>query len=163
MQSGDHLLLDSYLRLRDWTNISCYHAYMSNLQTLKLVAGCVLQKNGKYLLVQEKLPKAYGKWNLPAGHVDPGESTVDAAVREVQEETGFIVEVDTEVFSESIPEREREFHIFAAQIIGGALSVQPEEILDAQWFSIDEIYQLQKDGQLRSDWMVKAIENSRAE
>ena len=136
---------------------------MSNPQTLKLVAGCILQKDGKYLLVQEKLPKAYGKWNLPAGHVDPGESTVNAAVREVQEETGLTVEVNKEVFSEAIPERGREFHIFTAQIVGGALSVQPEEILDAQWFSMDEIYQLQKADQLRSEWMVTAIENSRAE
>lgn len=133
---------------------------MPNSQTLKLVAGCILQKDGKYLLVQEKLPKAYGKWNLPAGHVDPGESTVEAAVREAQEETGLTVKVDKEVFSETIPERDREFHIFAAHIIGGSLSVQPDEILDAQWFSIDEIYQLQKNQQLRSEWMVKAIENS---
>lgn len=135
---------------------------MSNPQTLKLVAGCILQKDGKFLLVQEKLPKAYGKWNLPAGHVDPGESTVDAAVREVQEETGLIVEAGKEVFSEAIPERDREFHIFTAQIVGGTLSVQPEEILDAQWFSMDEIYQFQKDQQLRSEWMVRAIENGRA-
>jgi len=133
---------------------------MSNRQTLKLVAGCILQKDGKYLLVQEKLPKAYGKWNLPAGHVDPGESTVDAAVREVKEETGLTVIAGKEVFFEAIPEREREFHIFTAQIVGGTLSVAPEEILDAQWFSIDEIYQLQKDDQLRSEWMVRAIENS---
>ncbi|HSW74725.1 MAG TPA: NUDIX hydrolase [Candidatus Saccharimonadales bacterium] len=134
---------------------------MSNSQTLKLVAGCLLQKDGKYLLVQEKLPKVYGKWNLPAGHVDPGESTINAAVREVEEETGLVVVADKEIFSEAIPEREREFHIFTAHIVGGALSVQPEEILDAQWFSLDEIYQLQKDDQLRSEWMVRAIENSR--
>jgi len=133
---------------------------MSDRQTLKLVAGCILQKDGKYLLVQEKLPKAYGKWNLPAGHVDPGEPTAIAAVREVKEETGLVVIADKEVFSEAIPEREREFHIFTAQVVGGTLSVAPEEILDAQWFSLDEIYQLQKDDQLRSEWMVRAIENS---
>jgi 8-oxo-dGTP pyrophosphatase MutT (NUDIX family) len=136
---------------------------MSNSRTLKLVAGCILQKDGKYLLVQEKLPKAYGKWNLPAGHVDLGESIADAAVREVQEETGLAVLADKEVFSEAIPERDREFHIFTAQIIGGTLVIQPDEILDAQWFSLDEIYQLQKDDQLRSEWMVRAIESSRGE
>lgn len=134
---------------------------MSNSRTLKLVAGCILQRDGKYLLVQEKLPKAYGKWNLPAGHVDPGESTVDAAIREVKEETGLVVMTDKEIFSEVIPERDREFHIFTAQVVGGTLVVQPDEIMDAQWFSLDEIYQLQKDDQLRSEWMVRAIENSR--
>ncbi len=133
---------------------------MSNPQTLKHIAGCILQKDGKYLLVQEKRPDVYGKWNLPAGHVDPGEAIIDAAVREVREETGLTVVAGKEVFSESLPERGREFHIFTAQITSGTLSVQPEEILDAQWFSLDEIYQLQKDDQLRSEWMVKAIENS---
>ena len=133
---------------------------MTESQTLKLVVGCILQEEGRYLLVQEKLPKAYGKWNLPAGHVDPGESTVHAAVREVKEETGLVVTADKEVFSEAIPERDREFHIFTAQIVGGTLIVQPDEIMDAQWFSLDEIYQLQKDDQLRSEWMVRAIENS---
>lgn len=136
---------------------------MPNPQTLKLVAGCILQKDGKYLLVQEHLPKAYGKWNLPAGHVDPGESTVNAAVREVKEETGLVVIADKEVFSEAIPERDREFHIFTAQIVGSTLVVQPDEIMDAQWFGLDEIYQLQKEDQLRSEWMVRAIESSRGE
>ena len=120
-----------------------------------------MQENDTYLLVQEKFEKAYGKWNLPAGHVDPGETVAQAAVREVQEETGLIVVTDHEVFSEAIPEREREFHIFTAQIAAGTLKVHPDEIMDARWFTLDQIYQLQKDGHLRSDWMVKAIENSR--
>lgn len=34
-----------------------------------------------------------GRWRLPKGHVDPGESTEEAAVREVAEEAGVCVEV----------------------------------------------------------------------
>ena len=34
-----------------------------------VVAGEKKEKDGKFLLVQEKQPKAYGLWNLPAGHV----------------------------------------------------------------------------------------------
>jgi 8-oxo-dGTP diphosphatase len=139
----------------------CYHKGMSHSQTLKRIAGCILQKDDTYLLVQEKNPKVYGKWNLPAGHVDPGEAIIDAAVREVQEETGLTVVAQKEVFSEALPEREREFHIFTAQITAGALVVQSHEILDAQWFTMEQIYTLQKADQLRSDWMVTAIENSR--
>jgi ADP-ribose pyrophosphatase YjhB (NUDIX family) len=66
---------------------------MNTSQMTAIVAGCVLRQNDKFLLVQEKLPKVYGKWNLPAGHVDIGETIEDAAVREVLEETGHTVQI----------------------------------------------------------------------
>lgn len=58
-----------------------------------VVAGCVIKKDGNYLLVQERQPKVYGKWNLPAGHVDKDETIEQAAVREAKEETGYEVEL----------------------------------------------------------------------
>ena len=60
---------------------------MSKDLLVPVVAGCVIQKDGKYLLVQEKQQKVYGLWNLPAGHVDEGETFEEAAIRESQEET----------------------------------------------------------------------------
>lgn len=44
------------------------------------------------LVIQRKYDPFAGAWALPGGHVDPGESAVDAAVRELEEETG--IEVD---------------------------------------------------------------------
>ena len=38
-----------------------------------IIAGGVLEKDNKYLLVQEAKEKCRGKWNLPAGHLDPNE------------------------------------------------------------------------------------------
>lgn len=40
---------------------------------MPIIAGGVLEKDGKYLLVQESKQKCYGKWNLPAGHIDAQE------------------------------------------------------------------------------------------
>lgn len=136
---------------------------LDGVQPLKQIAGCVLEKDGAYLLVQEKRQDVRGLWNVPAGHVDPGEDLQAAAVREVQEETGLTVAIRQKVFAAALPERGREFHMFTADITGGELHIQPEEILDAQWFTLDQIHQMQQAGQLRSDWMVTAIENSRAD
>ena len=55
---------------------------------MRLRAGCVCRRetDGKILLVGRSKQK--DKWTLPAGGVDPGESAVDAAVRESKEEVG---------------------------------------------------------------------------
>ena len=133
---------------------------MSDDQKFALIVGCVLRKDGKYLLVQEKKPDVYGKWNLPAGHVDSGETIEQAATREVFEETGYVVETTSEIFVEQAPEKGREFHVFTANIIKGELVFPKDELLDAQWFTLNEIYGMQAAGTLRSTWMIRAVEAS---
>jgi len=56
------------------------------------IAGAILEMDGKILLVKENRPghPDNGKWNQPAGHIDVGENPVEAAKREVLEETGMI-------------------------------------------------------------------------
>ena len=51
------------------------------------VAG-IIEKDGQYLLVEEHTPNGL-MFNNPAGHLDPGESPLQACVREVLEETAF--------------------------------------------------------------------------
>jgi len=51
-----------------------------------VTVATVVERNGRFLLVEEEI--GGGLWlNQPAGHLDPGESLVDAAVRETLEET----------------------------------------------------------------------------
>ena len=56
-------------------------------------AGCIIEKDGKYLLVQEAQKHVYGLWNLPAGKVEEGYTIAETAVKEAKEETGFDVEI----------------------------------------------------------------------
>ena len=37
---------------------------------MKVIVGGVIEKDGKYLLVQEAKETCYEKWNFPAGHLD---------------------------------------------------------------------------------------------
>lgn len=49
----------------------------------------VVEHEGRYLLIHEQ---SHGQtWYLPAGLVEPGETLIDAAVRETQEEAGVLV------------------------------------------------------------------------
>lgn len=124
------------------------------------IAGVVVrEKDGKYLMVQEKRSDVYGKWNLPAGRIDPGESSVDAAVREAREETGYIVKLidDKPLLQEHITSAGRSFYFYKAAIAGGELYVDPNEVLDVKWCTFDEINQYHVNGQLRADVMYQAI------
>lgn len=121
-----------------------------------LIAGCVIEKDNKYLLVQEKLEKVHGLWNLPAGRVDFGENFEQAAVREAKEETGFDVEIikKIDIFQDTVSEGVK--HTFYTKITGGELKFPADELLDAKWFSYEDIV-LMKD-QLRHNWVLKAID-----
>ena len=55
------------------------------------VSGICTRKNGDVLLLKRMHPPRQGSWTLPGGFVEPGESGVEALVREVHEETGLIV------------------------------------------------------------------------
>lgn len=130
------------------------------IATTYIVCGVVVEKNEKYLLVQEKQPKAYGKWNLPAGKVDARESLEQAAIREAKEECGYDVELAAHVLTLHQATELPVLHAFTGRIIGGTLRFPPDEILDAQWFSYDEIKAIGKD--LRNpEYILGAIEASR--
>ena len=55
--------------------------------------GAVVVRDGRALLVRRAHEPRKGEWSLPGGLLDLGESLVDAARREVKEETGLDVEV----------------------------------------------------------------------
>ncbi len=58
-----------------------------------IITGGIIEKDGKFLLVQEAQEKVYGKWNIPAGLLDFNETIFEGAKREIYEETGCKVEL----------------------------------------------------------------------
>lgn len=131
------------------------------LAKVGVVAGVVLKRNGKYLLVQEKKPRAYGLWNLPAGKVDEGYGIEETAIKEAKEESGFDVRLIREISIYHINIHEPVKHAFEAEIIGGELAFPEDELLDARWFSYEEIIQLEAESKLRGEWVLDTINRAR--
>lgn len=88
----------------------------------------------QYLLVQHNA----GHWSFPKGHVEAGESEAETARREIREETGLEVELDTS-FREVLtyypkPMVVKDVVFFLARPVGGCERPQEEEISELGWF-----------------------------
>ncbi|MBI4181572.1 MAG: NUDIX domain-containing protein [Candidatus Aenigmarchaeota archaeon] len=59
--------------------------------TQHATVAILIERRGKILLIRRGYPPEKGFWALPAGHVDPGETPWQTAVREAREEIGETV------------------------------------------------------------------------
>lgn len=112
----------------------------------RLGALAVLIREGEVLLAQRKKASDHGLWGYPGGHVEPGESALDAAVRELREETGveararcYLTNVD--VIRHDADGALLTHYLLAAvlcdHVSGEARAVS--EIADARWFPFDQV------------------------
>ena len=61
---------------------------MHRTENVELTVLCLIQ-DGNRILLQNRVKKDWQGYTLPGGHVEPGESFVDAVIREMKEETGL--------------------------------------------------------------------------
>jgi len=122
----------------------------------------VVEKDDKYLLVEEI---CHGKtvFNQPAGHVDEGESILNAAIRETMEETGWEVKLDAFIglYTYKAPSNGITYYrmCFAATAIRKITDQLDTGIIREHWLSYDEVVNLKS--QLRSPLVKKCIDDFR--
>lgn len=129
---------------------------------MKVIVGGVIEKAGKYLLVQEAKEKCYEKWNFPAGHLDFNESLKEGAIREIKEETGCDVELEGVCFigNKTLEDDLFIMIIFNAKLINENIKFDKEEILDVKWFDYDEIVN-KMENMLRGSYVKTAVMNQK--
>ena len=66
---------------------------MSRVEEVELTNMCMICDGKGNVLVQDKKNNPYWSgWNFPGGHVEPGEYVTPSVIREMQEETGLLIE-----------------------------------------------------------------------
>lgn len=118
---------------------------MKNTWIPHVTVATIIEKNNKFLMVEEDL---HGKKliNQPAGHLDPGETLVQAAIRETMEETAWQVEIKHLVEFSQWTSPNSQTHFLRACFAGVAIQHFPKNPLDdgiirALWMSRDEVNQ----------------------
>ncbi len=104
----------------------------------------------------------YGKWNLPAGCLDPNETILEAARREIKEKSGLEVELTgvCQIGNRKLEDDVFVSIIFSTKVLSDDIKFNPDEILDIKWFSYKELLSI-KD-QLRTEGLILgAINNVR--
>lgn len=108
-----------------------------------LVAGAILvDTDGKICLVQEAKGPWAGKWNLPLGHLEHGETMPNGTKREIKEETGYDIEL-TALLPLQNASCENVFRVlYVGKVIGGSPAERIQADTSAvEWFTIDEVKQ----------------------
>ena len=120
-----------------------------------IVVGGVIEKDGKFLLVQEAKEAFRGKWNLPAGRLDANETIFDGAKREIFEECGCRVEITgvLQIGNKLIENDSLVSVIFSTKLLEDNIIFNQEEILDVKWFTYEEILNMKDE--LRSYGLVE--------
>jgi 8-oxo-dGTP diphosphatase len=116
-----------------------------SLPTPVPAVGVVCLRGDSVLLIRRGTPPRQGEWSLPGGRIEPGERAVDAALRELGEETGIQAEITglIDVVDGLFPEAGRHYVLidYAARWVSGE-PVAGDDALEARFVALDEIERL---------------------
>lgn len=123
---------------------------------MKIIVGGIIEKDNKILMVKEAKKKCYGKWNVPAGHLENGETIFEGAIREIFEETGCKVRLKNvlPIMSKDIEDTTLLIITFTTELLEEKILFNKEEILDVKWFSKEELMDM-ADKELRDGKRIK--------
>lgn len=107
-------------------------------QNPKIVVGCIPRWEDKILLCRRAIEPRLGLWTLPAGFMEKGETTIQAAVRETLEETGAKVAIDALYTLFNLPHIDQVYLFYRSRLLD--LNYTPgSESLEVELFNEHDI------------------------
>ena len=113
---------------------------------------------GSEILLAKSPRFQYSFYSVLAGFVEPGETFEECVRREIREEVGIEVENIRYFSSQPWPFPHTLMVGFTSDYAGGALTVDNEEIIEAQWFKADNLPSIPRTGSIAYQlihWFVK--------
>lgn len=106
------------------------------------VLAAVIRRNDKYLVCQRPVHKRHGGlWEFPGGKLEPGETHLDAAKRELVEELGVeALAVGPPIFSIADPGSDFLIEFVPSEIVGEPLCL---EHIGLKWLPLEQLSFLQ--------------------
>ena len=95
----------------------CLSCEMIHYQNPKVVTGCLPVWEDKILLCKRAIEPRYGLWTLPAGVMELGETTVEAAARETMEEANARVNIQGLYVVINLTQVDQVFMMFRSQLL----------------------------------------------
>ncbi len=130
--------------------------------TLKpdVTVAAVVERAGRFLIVQERAARRV-VLNQPAGHLEDGESLVQAVIRETLEETGYPFEPQavTGLYLWRGPADRTFLRVAFAGTVGDRANGVPLDraIIRTAWITRDQLHQ--REGELRSPLVLRCIDD----
>jgi 8-oxo-dGTP diphosphatase len=107
----------------------------------RIIVGAAIVENGRVLAcARADPPEVAGRWEFPGGKVEPGETELEALVRECLEELGVLVEVGVRVGADvPLAHGRAILKVYLAKLVDGA-EPQRLEHAELRWLGGDELY-----------------------
>ncbi len=102
----------------------------------------LLRDGDRFLIIQRAAcVRLGGKWCLPGGGIEPGETSADAIVREMEEELSLCVRAIEHIWQWSRPDGGGTLVLdwWLVESDGGPITPNPAEVADIRWCTADEI------------------------
>lgn len=107
-------------------------------QNPRVVAGCIPEWDGRVLLCRRAIEPRAGYWNLPAGFMELGETTAEAAARETGEEANARIEVGGLYAVFNLPHISQVYFMYRARLLDLDFSAG-HETAEARLFELDAV------------------------
>ncbi|HWY69710.1 MAG TPA: NUDIX hydrolase [Terriglobales bacterium] len=111
-----------------------------------LGVGAVIVRNDQVLVVRRANPPLQGQWSIPGGLVDTGETTKEAVLREIREETSLTIEPIEliEVFERILRDADSrvQYHYVVIDYLCRLVSGEPSpgsDVSEARWAKFEDL------------------------